>query len=269
MSETEVQTETTPGTADSIPPETREPTAEPAKDNAAKDNAAKDNAANEDVSAGDAPVLATAPAEKALDEIVDETADEPEELTETEDNGSDSALHLERLGEDLDRGLAEIRTALERRIAHKDDQIDRLHRELQGYKTQMIERIKEPLLQGLVRLHDDLGKVVGSLRELPAEELTPRRVFSTFEGFEDDIELLLGQHGLERFEAPGEVFDPRRQTALRTEPAPEPERVGHLAARLRPGFEQGETLFQKERVAVYAAAPTTDTPQEPTIPNEG
>jgi hypothetical protein len=36
--------------------------------------------------------------------------------------------------------------------------------------------------------------------------------------------------------------------------------VGRIADRLRPGFEQGDRLLQKERVAVWAAAAPVPEP---------
>ena len=58
----------------------------------------------------------------------------------------------------------------------------------------------------------------------------------------DDIELLLGQHGIEPFRMPGKEFDPHRQTALRTAVCDEQDMAGRIAERLRPGFMQGEAL---------------------------
>ena len=110
----------------------------------------------------------------------------------------------------------------------------------------------------MIRLHDNLGKVAASLRQKPAEELTPERFFKLLEGFQDDVEMLLDQHGVEKFEAGGEEFDPRRQTASFNVPTGDPARVGRIAERLRPGFEQGEALLQKERVAVFAATSGTN-----------
>lgn len=140
----------------------------------------------------------------------------------------------------------------------KEDQITRLHEEVQAFRNDLVLRTVRQVLQGLIRLHDDMGKVLAALRERPAEELTPERLFRQIEGFQDDVELLLGQHGVERFEAAVEEFDPRRQTAMRTVPAGDPAQVGRIAERLRPGFEQGETLLQKERVAVFAATSGTN-----------
>lgn len=164
---------------------------------------------------------------------------------------------VERLETAVAAGIAEILGEFRDKLAldrFKEDQVTKLHEELQAYKNDLISRASRQILQGVIRLHDDLGKVAASLRQKPAEELTPEKFFQQLEGFQDDVELLLGQHGVERFEVDGEEFDPRRQTALRTVPTDDPARVGRVAERLRPGFLQGETLVQKERVAVYAAA---------------
>jgi molecular chaperone GrpE len=164
---------------------------------------------------------------------------------------------LERLEISLAEGLAVLLEEFRGRLAldrFKEDQIARLHGELQTYKSDLVNKTARQLLQGLIRLHDDLGKMASALRQKPPEELTPERFFQQFAGFQDDIELLLGQHGVESFTSPGEAFDPRRQTAARTVPTDDPGRVGQVAERLRPGFEQGEALLQKERVAVYVAS---------------
>jgi molecular chaperone GrpE (heat shock protein) len=176
----------------------------------------------------------------------------------------DIRLTLETLGSAIERletavaaGVASMLGEFRDKLAldrFKEDQITKLHEELQAYKNDLIFRASRQILQGVIRLHDDLGKVVDSLRQKPTEELTPEMFFRQLEGFQDDVELLLGQHGVERFEVGGEEFDPRRQTALRTIAAEDPAQVGRVAERLRPGFLQGEAFLQKERVAVFAAA---------------
>lgn len=166
----------------------------------------------------------------------------------------DVAAALEQLERSLEDGLAELQRSFEDKLAYdqaKDQQITRLHDELREHKRDLLAGAKRPLLQGLIRLHDDLGKVVASLRRQPEEEFTPERLFRVLDGFREDLELLLGQNGIETFQVPGESFDPQRQTALKTEPTTEDEKAGTIAARLRPGFSEGEALLQKERVAVY------------------
>lgn len=170
-------------------------------------------------------------------------------------NGLDIAI--ERLETTVAVGFAGVLQEFRDKLAldrFKEEQITRLHEELQEYRNDLISRTARQILQGLIRLHDSLGKVSASLRQRPAEELTPERFFQQFEGFQDDVELLLGQHEVEKFEVPGEDFDPRRQTAVRPVPTDDPTQVGRIAERVRSGFQLGETLLQKERVAVYAAA---------------
>jgi molecular chaperone GrpE len=166
-------------------------------------------------------------------------------------------LALARLETALVAGFADVLQEFRDKLAldrFKEEQITRLHDELQDYRSDLISRTARQILQGLIRLHDDLGKVTASLRQRPAEELTPELFFKQLEGFQDDVELLLGQHEVEKFEIPREEFDPRRQTSVKTLYTEDSTQVGRIAERVRSGFQQGETLLQKERVAVYAAA---------------
>jgi molecular chaperone GrpE len=164
---------------------------------------------------------------------------------------------IERLETSVAVGFAGVLQEFRDKLAldrFKEEQITRLHEELQDYRNDLISRTARQILQGLIRLHDSLGKVSASLRQKPAEELTPERFFQQLEGFQDDVELLLGQHEVEKFEASGEEFDPRRQTVVRTVPTDDSTQAGRVAERVRSGFQQGEALLQKERVAVYTAA---------------
>lgn len=141
--------------------------------------------------------------------------------------------------------------------AFREEQVARLHAELQAHRDGLLERATRPLLSAVIRVHDDLGKVVASLRARPAEEITPERTFRVLEGFREDLELLLAQHGVEPFEPVDDVFDPRLHTALRTVHTAAPGQAGRIAERLRPGFSQGEALLQKARVAVFTAQGAT------------
>lgn len=165
------------------------------------------------------------------------------------------AAAIESLEELVSRGFQQLGRRFDDRLAYdatKERQIDRLHEELQGHKRDLLAKTRRPLIQGLVRLHDDLGKTKTALKRRPAEELTPERFFRTLEDLAEDIELLLGQHGVESFTHPEKRFDPQQQTALVTQDTEDQGMVGLVAARLRPGFIEGNMILQKERVAVYA-----------------
>ncbi|HSK80487.1 MAG TPA: nucleotide exchange factor GrpE [Thermoanaerobaculia bacterium] len=177
---------------------------------------------------------------------------------EPEDAGRERspAEALARLEAAVAGGFADLLREVREKAAldrFREEQVDRLHAELQTYKNDLVSKQARLLIQGIVRLHDDVGRSVAALRQKPAEELTPEVLFRQLADFQDDVELLLGQHGVERFEAAGEELDPRRQTVARTVPTDDPGRAGRIAERVRPGFEQGETILQKERVAVWVA----------------
>lgn len=115
--------------------------------------------------------------------------------------------------------MAEVQRSFQDKLAYdraKDQQISRLHDELQEHKLDLLGRAKRPQLRGMIRLHDDLGKVVAFLRRKPDEDLTAERLFQVLEDFREDLEMLLGQNGVETFQTPGESFDPIK-TAPTTE----------------------------------------------------
>lgn len=171
------------------------------------------------------------------------------------------------VGTDLAAGggeLARLAELFEERLAYdrfKEEQITRLHEELQDHRRDLLGRALRPLLAGLIRIHDELDRARESTRTATPEELTPERVAGLLEGFQDDVVLLLDQHGVARTESPGDRFEPRLQTAVRRIPTADEALVGRIARRLRPGFVSDGTPLKKERVEVFVAeadaSPTT------------
>jgi molecular chaperone GrpE (heat shock protein) len=165
-----------------------------------------------------------------------------------------AAAAWERVEALLQENAAAVLSALKRKHAldtFRERQIDRLHRELQEHRNDLAARIAQPLAGGLIRLHDDLGRMLDTLEGADPARLTPERFVRTVRGIRDDVEVVLSQNGIQGYREAGEEFDPRRQTALRTTPTDDPTRVGRTAERLRPGFERGDRVLQKERVSVF------------------
>lgn len=163
---------------------------------------------------------------------------------------------IRRLEEHVTAQTGRLMQAFSEKLAFdgfKEEQIARLHAELQQHREGLLERTTRPLLNAVIRVHDNLGKVVSSLRTRPPEEITPERTFRVLDGFREDLELLLSQHGVESFDPHDDVFDPRIHTVLRTVPTDDPSRIGRIAERVRPGFSLGDALLQKARVAVFTA----------------
>jgi molecular chaperone GrpE len=137
--------------------------------------------------------------------------------------------------------------------------VQRLHSEVQEYRTDLLLKVLRPVLLDLISLHDEMSQALaspgpedaGSSRER-AERLLAR--------FQQEVVDILYRQGVECFVQEGEQFDPRRQRANRTLPAPAPEREGQIAARLRPGFATGERILRPELVAVYVRGGAANTP---------
>ncbi|MFT4927344.1 MAG: molecular chaperone GrpE [Phenylobacterium sp.] len=135
--------------------------------------------------------------------------------------------------------------------ASKQLQIDRLHGELQQYRADLIARTNRPLVNGLIRMHDDIGKLVSALTKKSPDALTPELFLKAINGIGEDVEILLDQNGVATFTAEDAQFEPRRQRAVNKVTTADEQQAGTIASRVRPGFEQGNELIKKERVDVY------------------
>jgi molecular chaperone GrpE (heat shock protein) len=167
-----------------------------------------------------------------------------------------SVASSDLLGQGIER-LIQAWDEREARDRFRENQIDRLHDELQGYKADLISKATRPALQSLIRLHDDVAKVSEALQREDPAKLTPERFMKILDGFKDDVLIALEQNGVAAFQDPDDKFNPLRQKALKTVPG-EPESLGRIAQRNRPGFERGDAVLEKERVTVYAASAPKD-----------
>ena len=182
---------------------------------------------------------------------------------EREPESSGVPAHLEKT---IDAAVDRILEAFERKLAYdasKQLQVDRLHAELQEHRAGFASRAARPIVHGMIRLHDNIGKLVSALRNKPADELSPAQFFALLEGLQEDVEIVIAQNGIAAYRQPPGNFDPRRQRAVRTVITHDPQLGGHVAEVLRPGFEQGNEILEKERVVVYQwqTPPETSEPQ--------
>ncbi len=189
--------------------------------------------------------------ERLADQTVDPVASD---LLGTGDEEPEASAGLERV---MEEGFRSVLDAFETKLAYdrsKEEQIERLHRELQDYKSDLLGRAVRPALLGLIRLHDDLTRAAERLAETDGEPPGPETFSDVIEGFTDDVELLLDRLGVTPFRNPDDRFDPRRQTAVVTCEPTGPDVVGLVAGRIRPGFEHGDAVLRKEKVAVFTPA---------------
>jgi molecular chaperone GrpE len=166
--------------------------------------------------------------------------------------------HLLGLLESIAERLARLESRFDDKIkndAAREAIVQRLHTEVQDYRTDLLLKVLRPVLLDLISLYDEMGQALASPG--PEDSGSRERLLA---GFQQEVADILYRQGVEPFAHEGEQFDPRRQRASRTLPAPAPEREGQIAARLRPGFAAGERVLRPELVAVYVRAGGTNSP---------
>ena len=172
----------------------------------------------------------------------------------------------------VEAGAERLLRAFEEKLAFdrfKEEQIAKLHSELQSYRSDLVGRTARPFIQALIRIHDEIGKSLDALRKADPVTLDPARFFKLLESFQDEVVILLDQNGVEAFREAGATFNPRTQRALRTVRTPDQAAAGRILEQRLPGFRQGEQILEKERVVVAVhtpqAAASTSLAAQPSV----
>src|SRR5947209_11943442 len=95
----------------------------------------------------------------------------------------------------------------------KERQINNLHQELQAYREGLHFKILRPVFIDLIAMHDDLGKLIESMKS-EEHTVTFARTITNLESFQDTVEETLRRNGVERFSVDGDSFVPNKQRAL-------------------------------------------------------
>lgn len=180
------------------------------------------------------------------------------------------ARQVELVQEEVSAGFERVLAAFESRLANdsfREKQLDRLHEELDGHRKDLLLRAVRPLLHGVIKLHADVSKRLEIFRDKPAGTYSADDLAEWYGDVCEDIETFLAQHGVHAFRSEPDRLDPRRQAAMLRKPTSDAALVGTVARQIRPGFEQGEAVLEKERVEVFVAeAPTgPEAVQEPVV----
>ena len=151
--------------------------------------------------------------------------------------------------------------------ASKQLQIDRLHEELQQHRSDLAAQAALPLVRGMIRVHDDIGKLHGALEAKFDDEFSLEKFLRILKSLQEDVELVLEQNGACAYREPGKSFDPKRQRILRTVPTEDQGLAGSVAESTRPGFELNSRIIEKERVSTYVFAAPSPEPIQSAFSN--
>lgn len=113
------------------------------------------------------------------------------------------------------------------------------------------------LANGLIRLYDDLGRLLDNYQSKGTIPLTHEHCLKLIKGIQEDAEMLLFQHDIRAVTNADDRYNPHTQSAIKHIPTSDKSKVGKIAERVRPGFEQDNKLLKKEQVNIYVEAPST------------
>ncbi|GIL09218.1 MAG: hypothetical protein BroJett033_7290 [Chloroflexota bacterium] len=156
--------------------------------------------------------------------------------------------------EAIAQSVSQLRMDFDTKIKYdesKDRTINALHQELQDYRADIVLKHQRPLVNDLISLYDDLGRLVaagGAVDHLA--------------DIQSDIETMLARSGIEAYEMPQDTFESAFQRVQQVVPTDQPDLDRRVAARVRRGFRYGDRVIRPEIVDIYRHTPPADAPAD-------
>ncbi|MCA9137748.1 MAG: nucleotide exchange factor GrpE [Planctomycetales bacterium] len=145
----------------------------------------------------------------------------------------------------------------------KEQQITKLHDELQMYKQGIATTTLKPFVVQVVRFLDQLPRHIQSLKAKPAEKVTRERLFEELDCVVEDLQMILENVGVEVFHSVEPRFDPRIQQARVTMEVDDPDKHQIVAESMLSGYKLDGKIIEKERVKVFVHRGGNATSDDP------
>lgn len=180
-----------------------------------------------------------------------------EELPEIEDAPSIPEYELNDLHhhfETIQAQLVQLRDEFSGKIKydeHKDEIIDKLHKELQEYKQDIVKKHILSIVLDVVKVADDIRKWITYFRSLDVSQRDPVKLFRYLEAIPSDLEDIFYWQGVKPYSNREGIFDPAKQRAMKKIATDDLSKDKTIAKSLRPGYEWEGKVIRQEMVAVY------------------
>lgn len=138
----------------------------------------------------------------------------------------------------------------------KDEQINKLHSELQYYKDDQASRFINQVMKAIIKVRKDMLKRTASESwvEMSAAELQRE-----YEYVLDDLTDLLEQQNIDPYETqPGEPFNPAIHQVQKLEITNDPALDKRVMRSYSEGYTKGDKPLIVERVIVYQYKPSAE-----------
>ena len=141
-----------------------------------------------------------------------------------------------------------VEQMIKNQIQVKDQMIDRLHKELSGYKEDASERFSGELMKSVIKIRKNMGKLIESDKW---KTMDADAVKEQYQYIFEDITDLLELHSIDPYRSnPGDCFD----AAVHQ---PKAEKTTDVALdkivkeSISEGYKKGDKVIVPERVIVY------------------
>ncbi len=168
-----------------------------------------------------------------------------------------SGLSLERFeafAQDTEKQFQSLESLFQKRILHaqgEEKSIDKLHKELEDYKSDFYAQLIQPILKDLIDMRESILRASVKFAAKPeGEQAVPLKTFSSYS---EDLEIILDRYQVEVYQATvGEKFDALRQRLSSKVPTTEEALHGTIAESVQSGYAYGKWILSHEKVRVYA-----------------
>ncbi len=167
-----------------------------------------------------------------------------------EDIGTSLKPFLSGIEDQLNRLHEEFQSKL-KYDAHKDKMIDKLHKELQEYKGDILKKYLKSMTMDLIQTTDNIRKLAGYYNSKDPSENDPAKLLELLKAIPSDLDDLFFRQGINTYTCEGDEFEASRQKVLKTCETSDPFRDKKIAESLRPGYEWDDQVIRPEMVAVY------------------
>lgn len=135
----------------------------------------------------------------------------------------------------------------------KDEQIDKLHNELQFYKDDHSSKFINQVMKAVIKVRKDMMKRTASQSW---EELSVAELKREYEYVLDDLTDLLEQQNIDPYETPaGEPFSAAKHQVRKIFPTDDESLDKTIKESISEGYTKGEKILIVERVDVYQYKP--------------
>lgn len=148
--------------------------------------------------------------------------------------------------------LSEDFNAKLRYDASKKEIIDKQFQELDAYHREAHEKLSKAIVMDLISEIDGAERSAEHYESLAPTQENYTKLKKLIMAHADDLRDVLENNEIESYRtAPGDPFDHKRHSVLKTIPTDDPTLVKTIQASLRSGYVKGDKVIRPEKVAVY------------------